>query len=125
MLNVLGLTMAATSYTSHSASYGRIGYDSSKSWRSKDKSTSTYLEATFTESFVTKIASKGDPSSGYYVKSYKVDFYNASSSAWVRFGIYLYQCFLFNSLFQLCEYKEDVNIYLELLFYSRLSYSNA
>jgi len=116
MLNVLGLTMAATSYRSYPAYYGRIGYHSSRSWRSRYQNTETYLQATFTESFVTKIASKGDPSSGYYVKSYKVYFYNASSSAWVRFGIYLYQFFLFNSLFQLCEYKEDVNI---------LSYSNA
>lgn len=116
MLNVLGLTMAATSYSSYSAPYGRIGYHISRSWRSRYQTTSTYLEATFTESFVTKIASKGDPSSGYYVKSYTIYFYNASSSAWVRFCIYLYQFFLFSSLFQLCEYKEDVNIYLELLF---------
>lgn len=85
--------MAATSYSSYPAYYGRIGYHSSRSWRSSSQSTSTYLEATFTESFVTKIASKGDPSSGYYVKSYKVNFYNASSSAWVRFRIYLYQVF--------------------------------
>ncbi|XP_045165772.2 keratin, type I cytoskeletal 9-like [Mercenaria mercenaria] len=81
-LSASGSSMSSSSrQSSNPDSYGYLGHHNSKSWRPSTYAGS-YLEMSLgTESYVTAIKTKGG--SGYYVETYTVRFYNATSSSWV------------------------------------------
>jgi len=80
------LTISGTSSSSadptYTAAFGKLGYSSTKSWR-PTSNTNAYLEVqTSTDNYVTAIKTKGG-TSGYYVTSFSMHYYNSSAGSWV------------------------------------------
>jgi len=75
--------LSSSASSTYGNAFGTLGYSSTKSWRPTSTS-GAYLESRLsTEHYVTAISTKGG-SSGYFVRTYTVRYYNVSAASWVR-----------------------------------------
>ena len=81
--------MSGSSYRHESYTYGNMDYHSTRSWRASSFNVGQYLEARLsTAKWVTRVATRGHPEDNYWVKAYKIQYYNDTGSVWVRINFY-------------------------------------
>lgn len=63
---------------------------SSYAWRAKNYNTDQYLEARMsTAAWITRVATRSNPSLSMWVKTYRITYYNDTGGNWVSRGRYI------------------------------------